>query len=166
MAIDSPEQVVPALRNPDVLYKRSCGRDDMVFNQGRWRECVNNRAVVKDMVASGEEEGGLTGMGKYAIQWAIQFHLADFALLQRPIQRHSITGIQGGITEQSEQVAPVTAVDAFSGSDFQPALARPPEFWRIRILVHGNAFHARGRQIEGTGLDSVHNENRSRATYT
>src|SRR2546430_17739664 len=149
MAIDSPEQVGPALRNPDVLYKRSCGRDDIVFNQARWRECVNNRAVVKDMVASGEEEGGLTGMGKYAIQWAIQFHLADFALLQRPIQRHSITGIQGGITEQSEQVAPVTAEDALFGGGFPPGPSRPPEFLGKRVLGLRNAVSPPGRPSEG-----------------
>ena len=132
------------LRNPHILYQRSC-----------WCSGVNNRTVVEEMVASREQEGGLMAKG------AIQFRLADFALLKRPVLRQSITGIQPGIAEQGQEVAPVTTVHAASGGDFQAPLTGAAEFGGIRILVYRHVFHPRGRQIERAGLHAIHNDGRS-----
>ena len=58
---------------------------------------------------------------------AIQFRLADFALLKRPVLCQSITGIQPGIAEQGQEVAPVTTVNAAPGGDFQAPLTGAAE---------------------------------------
>ena len=155
MAVDSAEQVGPVLRNPDVLYKRSCWRAYIVYKDSRWCSRIHYRTVVKEMEASREKEGRLLS------KRAVQFGLADFALLKRPRERQRITGIKSRITEQGGHVAPVTAVSALPGGNLQPPLAGPAEFARIRILVHGNTFHARGRQIEGASLHPIHNDRRS-----